>query len=191
MEKKIFNFTPDWISGFTTSDGSFIISFEKTKNKIPIRPRPIFILTQSVQFLNLFEGLKDFIGVGRIEINRNNVNFKVTSLEDIITKSLPLFDKHSPRGSKLLTYQIFKKVVLMMNDKKHLTLKGLIQIIELSYFMNNKIYFGNNNIKDWNESVATLSMGMDFYWPVVKKNFKNIPKINMEESNSSGRAFNL
>ena len=91
MEKKFFNFTPDWISGFTTSDGSFIISFEKTTNKIPIRPRPIFILTQSVQFLNLFEGLKDFIEVGRIEINRNNVNFKVTSLEDIITKILPLF----------------------------------------------------------------------------------------------------
>lgn len=44
---KNFNITPDWISGFTQSDGSFVISFMSTKIGIPIRPVPIFNITQS------------------------------------------------------------------------------------------------------------------------------------------------
>ena len=40
------------------------------------------------------------------------------------------------RGSKLAGYNIFKTVVLMVKDKKHLTLEGVIQILNLSYFMN-------------------------------------------------------
>ena len=49
---------------------------------------------------------------------------------------MPLFDKHLLRGSKLTGYNIFKTVVLMVKDKKHLTLEGVIQILNLSYFMN-------------------------------------------------------
>jgi hypothetical protein len=44
---KNFNITPEWISGFTQSDGSFVISFMNTKIGIPIRPLPIFNITQS------------------------------------------------------------------------------------------------------------------------------------------------
>jgi LAGLIDADG endonuclease len=49
-----------------------------------------------------------------------------------------LFEKHPVRGSKFLSYKIFKEVVLMVKNKKHLTLEGTIQIINLSYFMNNE-----------------------------------------------------
>ncbi len=47
----------------------------------------------------------------------------VTSLDEIITVLIPLFDKHPVRGSKILPYLIFKEVSLMMKDKKHLTLE--------------------------------------------------------------------
>jgi hypothetical protein len=42
------------------------------------------------------------------------------------------------RGSKLVGYNIFKTVALMIKEKtkKKLTLEGLIQILNLSYFMN-------------------------------------------------------
>jgi hypothetical protein len=45
-------------------------------------------------------------------------------------------DNHPLRGSKLTGYNIFKVVALMIKEKKHLTLEGLIQIINISYFMN-------------------------------------------------------
>ena len=129
-------FTNDWISGFTQSDGSFLVCFEKQKTKIPIRPSPTFNLTQSIDELEMFIALQKYLGIGRVQKNRNNVTFVVTSLDEIITVLIPLFDKHPVRGSKILPYQIFKEVSLMMKDKKHLTLEGFLQIIELAYFMN-------------------------------------------------------
>jgi hypothetical protein len=136
MKKKIFNFTLDWFVGFTQSDGSFVISFENKKDGLIIRPQPIFNLTQSIIELEMFIELQKFLGVGRIQKNRNNVTFVVTSINEIVTVILPLFDKSSLRGSKLLSYNIFKKVSLMIKNKEHLTLEGTLQIIELAYFMN-------------------------------------------------------
>ena len=71
---KIYNFTGDWIAGFTQSDGSFVVSFEKQSgNGLPIRPRPLFNLTQSNIELEMFEALQNHLGIGRINKNRNNV----------------------------------------------------------------------------------------------------------------------
>jgi hypothetical protein len=70
----------------------------------------------------MFIALQKYLGIGRVQKNRNNVTFVVTSLDEIITVLIPLFDKHPVRGSKILPYLIFKEVSLMMKDKKHLTL---------------------------------------------------------------------
>ena len=35
--------------------------------------------------------------------------------------------------------------------------------IQISYFMNNKIYFSNSSMRNWNETVSTLSMGMQVH----------------------------
>lgn len=66
---KNYLFTNDWISGFTQSDGSFVISFENKNNGIPIRPRPVFNLTQSINELEMFIALQKYLGVvKKIEI---------------------------------------------------------------------------------------------------------------------------
>ena len=73
MNKK-YNFTGDWIAGFTQSDGSFVVSFEnQSGNGLSIRPRPLFNLTQSNIELEMFEALQNHLGIGRINKNRNNV----------------------------------------------------------------------------------------------------------------------
>lgn len=66
----------------------------------------------------MFLALQKYLGAGRIQKNRNNVTLVVTSIDEIIKVIIPLFDNHSVRGSKLLSYLIFKEVVLMMKDKK-------------------------------------------------------------------------
>ncbi len=133
---KNFNITPDWISGFTQSDGSFVVSWIKTDSGIPIRPVPVFNLTQSNLESDLFIEIQKELGIGKIYNNRENVIFVVKSINELIDVLLPLFDKYPLRGSKLTGYNIFKTVVLMIKEKKHLTLEGLIQILNLSYFMN-------------------------------------------------------
>lgn len=146
--KKNYNFTPFWIAGFTQSDGSFVVSFQNSKIGIPVRPRPVFNITQSIEELDMFIALQEYLGVGKVYKNRNNVTFVVTSIKEIVTVILPLFDNHSLRGSKLITYNIFKQVSLMIKDKKHLTLEGTLQIIELAYFMNKDTSLRTNVSKE-------------------------------------------
>ena len=121
---------------FTQSDGSFVISYTISKSEIPIRPVLVFNLTQSNLDYDLFIEIKKYLGIGKVYNNKQNVTFVVKSINEIVEVLLPLFDKHLLRGSKLTGYNIFKTVVLMVKDKKHLTLEGVIQILNLSYFMN-------------------------------------------------------
>lgn len=159
-------FTNDWISGFTQSDGSFLVCFEKQKTKIPIRPSPTFNLTQSIDELEMFIALQKYLGIGRVQKNRNNVTFVVTSLDEIITVLIPLFDKHPVRGSKILPFLIFKEVSLMMKDKKHLTLEGFLQIIDMAYFMNKDTTLRTEYSKELILKTLSLKFGT---LPIVNK----------------------
>lgn len=133
--KTIYNITNFWVSGFTQADGSFVVGFEKRKEGLmPYRPRPMFVLSQHKREENLFNVLHKFLNVGKVQMSRDEVILRVSSLEEIINVIIPLFDKHPVRGAKHQSYLVFKKVVEMMNNKEHLTLKGLLTILELSYF---------------------------------------------------------
>lgn len=146
--KKNYKFTSDWISGFTQSDGSFVISCDRRKKGIPVRPQPIFNLTQSISEYDMFVALQKHLGVGRVHKNRNNVTFVVTSIDDLIKVIIPIFDNCPLRSSKQLSFQIFKLVCFMMQDKKHLTLAGTLIILELSYFMNKDTSLRTNVSKE-------------------------------------------
>lgn len=156
---KKYNLTPDWLAGFTQSDGSFTVSIENQKKGISIRPVPVFNLTQSITELDLFLEIQKYLGVGKIYKNRNNVIFVVKSIEDLITVILPLFDKSQLRGSKLLSYNIFKKVVHLMKDKKHLTKEGTMEILNLSYFMNKDTTLRSESKKKL--SIENLNLTID------------------------------
>ena len=72
---KNFNITSEWISGFTQSDGSFIISFITTESGMPVRPVPVFNLTQSNLEYDLFMEIQKYLSIGKIYKNRQNVFF--------------------------------------------------------------------------------------------------------------------
>jgi len=146
MNNKYF-FTPDWVSGFSQTDGSFTISFEKRNKGILFRPSPVFSLSQSIVEWDMFVSLQNYLGVGKVYKNRNGVILVVKSVDELISVIIPLFDKSPLRGSKLVSYLIWKTVVLLMKDKKHLNIKGLLQIIDIAYFMNKDTSLRSNNTK--------------------------------------------
>ena len=115
---------------------------------IPIRPIPIFNITQSKIEFDLFIEINKKLGIGKVYNNRQNVIFVVKSIDEIVEVLLPLFDKYPLRGSKLIGYNIFKTVTLMIKEKKHLTLEGLIQILNLSYFMNKETSLRTDESKE-------------------------------------------
>ena len=181
MNKK-YNFTGDWIAGFTQSDGSFVVSFEnQSGNGLSIRPRPLFNLTQSNTELEMFEALQSHLGIGRLQKNRNNVTLVVTSINEIVSVLIPLFDKYPLHGSKLTSYQVFKKVSLMMKAKEHLTLKGTLQILDLAYFMNPGTTLRTIESKEIILSTLTKKYGKLPLIPVIKLPEVNLPRpLNLE-----------
>ena len=88
------------------------------KTGIPIRPVPIFNITQSKIEFDLFIEIQKKLGIGKIYNNRQNVFFVVKSIDELVEVVLPLFDKYPLRGSKLEGYNIFKTVALMIKEKK-------------------------------------------------------------------------
>jgi hypothetical protein len=66
------------------------------------------------------------------------VNYLVSSLNDINNNIIPLFNKHSLHGAKLLEYNDFCIVVNLMNNKEHLTMEGVQKIRDIKEGMNTK-----------------------------------------------------
>ena len=78
-----------------------------------------------------------FGGVGRIGKERNNCrDFTIGSLDQIITKVIPHFDKYPLKTNKYSDYLLFKKVVIMMQKGEHLTVEGLQKIINIRASLN-------------------------------------------------------
>nr|UKQ56112.1 LAGLIDADG endonuclease [Taiwanofungus camphoratus]WRO45205.1 LAGLIDADG endonuclease [Taiwanofungus sp. YW-2023a] len=124
----------------------------------------------------MFEALHNHLGIGRINKNRNNVTLVVTSIDEIVSVLIPLFDKHPLHGSKLISYQIFKEVSLMMKAKKHLTVEGTLQILDLAYFMNPGTTLRTNESKEIILNTIRQKYGK---LPLISE--LKLPEINLPE----------
>jgi hypothetical protein len=141
---------PNFITGFTDAEGSFIISVIKRNSgkyieaifQITIHQKDTELLLQIQQF---------FGGVGSVrKSGKESYTLTVSSrkqlLDTIIPRALPClqpprgarshFDKYSLLSQKLCDYLIWKDIVLMTERKEHLTLVGMQKIINLKASLN-------------------------------------------------------
>jgi len=96
----------------------------------------IFKLTQHSRDLALMQSLVDYLGCGNVYAYGTAVDYKITKFVDLTEKVLPLFEKYSLQGVKLLDYLDFVKVIELMKNKEHLTAEGLDQIRKIKAGMN-------------------------------------------------------
>ena len=90
---------------------------------------------RDIELLRLIQAY--FGGVGRIGKERNNCrDFTIGSLDQIITKVIPHFDKYPLKTNKYADYLLFKQVVMMMQRGEHLTIEGLQKIINIRASIN-------------------------------------------------------
>lgn len=82
--------------------------------------------------------IKDNLGVGSIDIKSksNMIAFTISSLSELNTSIIPLFDKHSIQGLKSLDYTDFCKIAKLVEEKAHLTEEGLEEIRKIKLGMN-------------------------------------------------------
>ena len=78
-----------------------------------------------------------FGGIGSIvKQGESVVAYRVSSLKDILNHVLPHFDEFPLITYKRGDYLLWREVVLMVKDKKHLTLEGLNLIKNIKEGMN-------------------------------------------------------
>jgi LAGLIDADG endonuclease len=130
---------PWFITGFTDAEGSFLVIVRKSKkNKLGWQLEVNFTINlhrRDIELLKLIQTYFD--GSGRIGTERNGCcDYTVGSLNQIITKVIPHFDKYPLNTQKYSDYLLFKEAVMIMHSGEHLTIEGLHKIINIRASLN-------------------------------------------------------
>nr|YP_009262064.1 LAGLIDADG endonuclease [Chrysoporthe austroafricana]AMX22139.1 LAGLIDADG endonuclease [Chrysoporthe austroafricana] len=134
------SFNSQWLGGFTSGDGSFMVQLEPNKSKLKKSPRLVFSLTQHSRDEELMKKLIHYLDCGGVSKNSKNssaVKFRVTKFIDICEKIIPLFLRENLIvGIKSKDFADWCKVAEIMKSKGHLTQEGIDKIILLKGNMN-------------------------------------------------------
>lgn len=139
---------PEWLAGFTTGEGCFLIRIGKATTNVGFKVELVFKLTQHTRDEQLMKNIQGYFGslnpenegkegsVGKYYTRADHGDFLVTKLSDLTTNIIPFFKKHLILGVKAQDFEDFCEVAKLMKDKKHLTLSGFDQIREIKEGMN-------------------------------------------------------
>ena len=132
-----------WIVGFTDGEGCFHISLNKLSGmNLGWQVLPEFRIVQHEKDQKVLENIKDYFGLGSVEINRTDYHgtrkeFRVRGLENL-NKIIGFFKQHQLKTLKRKDFEIFSEVIQLMNNKEHLSKQGLDKIANLVKEMNRK-----------------------------------------------------
>lgn len=130
-------FNPWFVTGFIDGEGSFMIQLYKSpayRLGWSVEPQFTICLSQKDRFI--LEHIKSYLGVGNIcNQGSNAVRYQVKSIKEFLVV-ITHFDNYPLITQKLADYIIWKKIILMMEQKEHLTLEGLEKIVALKASLN-------------------------------------------------------
>ncbi len=130
----------DYFSGFVDGEGCFYIGFSKRED-LPMKWQILteFHVSQNPGSKNVLSALQKRLGCGYLKPNHPKSSSDKTWIliikdkGDLQKKVIPFFDTHPLQTIKQLDYQVFKKVVQMIEEKRHLTKEGFQRIVELVF----------------------------------------------------------
>ena len=126
-----------WIVGFTDGEGCFHIGINTNKNMtLGFQVLPEFTITQHKDDEKVLHAFKDYFQVGVIRKNSGNCKcYRVRGQKNLLTIIIPFFEKHKLKTRKRVDFVKFRKILLMMEESKHLTVEGLEKIREIKSTM--------------------------------------------------------
>ena len=136
----------DYIAGFVDGEGMFYVgivpSRGTSRNKSGWQVIYFLKVSQNPSGKIVLDAIKNRLGCGYIKPNSKSdptdkslayVVRDLPSLKDVI---IPFFE--GKLVIKKRTYKKFKKVIELVSQKKHLSKKGMEQILDISYLMNTR-----------------------------------------------------
>ena len=130
---------PHYVTGFTDGEGCFFIGINSDSNyKTGYRIKAIFQIGLHKNDLALLEQIQSFFGgfSGKItKLGAESFQFRVSSLEDL-NLIINHFDNYPLLTRKQSDYLLFKEVIYLMKQGKHITLEGLNRIVSIKATLN-------------------------------------------------------
>lgn len=129
-----------WVVGFVDGEGCFFVGInanETLTNKVQVLPE--FVIVQHERDIALLHALKNFFNCGVVRINHGSrMCLRVRGHSNLMRFILPFFEKHSLKTKKGIDFIKFRDIVLLMEEKQHLTTQGLLKIRQIKNTMNTK-----------------------------------------------------
>jgi len=130
---------PNWIAGFTSGEGSFLIDAAKSPAyKLGLNVKLTFQLTQHLRDELLMRSLISYFECGNYNIKKEWGNFLVTKFADNYDIIMPFFKNYPIIGVKSLDFEDWCKAGEIIKTKAHLTPAGLDQILKIKSGMNKR-----------------------------------------------------
>nr|YP_010130208.1 LAGLIDADG endonuclease [Clavaria fumosa]QPZ51110.1 LAGLIDADG endonuclease [Clavaria fumosa] len=129
---------PWFVTGIADSEGTFTIMIDQNiKRTIDWRVQAKFQIGINVRDLELLLQIQQYFnGIGSIGKSGNMIFYSISSVKDLTNIIIPHFEKYSLLTQKAADFMLFKKIVKLMNNKAHLFIEGLHQIINIKASMN-------------------------------------------------------
>lgn len=182
------NIDPYWVTGFSDRESSFSVKI--SKNELRWKFVPEFFIELHEKDIHLLYYIKNFFNTGsitvRIRKGRPTAIYSVQSLNSLNNIIIPHFKKYPLITQKRADFELFCKIVLLMNNKEHLTDQGIKKIISIKASINkglsgklsslfpnivpDKRPIINEDIKDKNWLVGFVDAEGCFYVKILHNN---------------------
>jgi len=129
--------SPDWVVGFVDGEGCFHVSVNRhPEMKFGFQVLPEFVVVQHSNDRSLLFALKRFFRAGTVRSNHGDRDCLRIRKLDSLQNVCDFFMKHPLKSRKNVDFRKFRQIVLMMLDKKHLNVEGMIEVIDVALEMN-------------------------------------------------------
>ena len=148
MDKNLID--PNWITGFVDGEGTFYVGINKHQEMTAgWQVLPEFRIVQHQKDIKLLYKLKKYFGCGTVRKNYGDrYELRIRKLDHLKNVVIPFFEKYPLQTRKKYDFLSFRKVVLLMDKKEHLTEEGIKKIFSAIKKMNRQDkHITENNIK--------------------------------------------
>jgi hypothetical protein len=132
------NLDAAWITGFVDGEGCFYVGInDHSDMKSGFQVLPEFTVVQHKRDVQVLHALKAHFGCGVVRTNHGDrMAYRVRSVEHLLERIIPFFEKHPLKTKKRVDFQKFRKVLRLMKEGDHLTKEGVDRIRDIAGEMN-------------------------------------------------------
>ncbi|MBU1102766.1 LAGLIDADG family homing endonuclease [Patescibacteria group bacterium] len=129
----------EYLSGYVDGEGCFSVSFSRrAKLLVGWETKPSFSISQNQDRAEVIKMIQKFLECGfiRRDYSDRTLKLEVRSINDLVKKVIPHFQKYPLISSKRKDFEYFSKICVMVARRKHLNKNGLRKIVQIAYKMN-------------------------------------------------------